>query len=141
MNARRPLSKVSGAPVTGISKLNAHLKALSLYGASLTLKVSVTRVKTAPPGGKVPRGKEDEKCQNETLYVNHAPDDSSANLTIRLKLRFTTPPDQDLGLKRCGMTLLLPGENGTQEREGTEIVPASQKSSCHEGTACLKVRA
>ncbi len=52
MNARRPLSEVSGAPVTETSKLNAHLKALSLYGASLTLKVSVTRVKTAPPPGR-----------------------------------------------------------------------------------------
>lgn len=54
MNARRPLSEVSGAPVTETSKLNAHLKALSLYGASLTLKVSVTRLAHYTPStGKV----------------------------------------------------------------------------------------
>lgn len=97
MNARRPLSKVSGAPVTGISKLNAHLKALSLYGASLTLKVRVTRLHHHPPSvGKV----------SSRTVSQESGEGGSAQLSAVTRILETTRPAIPPYVSGC---VLLPG--------------------------------
>lgn len=90
MNGELPLNEILGALITEVSRLNANPETDALSEASLTLKVCVTQVIRVPEAvGRAPCETESNDCP-KLLVSPVLANDLADNLTVRLKLHFTS---------------------------------------------------